>query len=186
MAKRCYVEEIRRGKSGMDLAFAARLKELRKSTVNPDTSKPYTQKELAAKIGVSTTSYNGYEHGVLPMLHNLLGLADVLQCSVDTLVGTVDVEEHAQEMSSLGDVARAFLGIAASGCINTATLNEGTIQITNDRLQTFLREYFEVYSNLQSTPSFKIEELFRNWVDQEFMKLDSMPIEADPLDTDTE
>lgn len=185
MAKRCYVEEIQSGKSGIDLAFAARLKELRKSTENPDTGKPYTQKELAAKIGVSTTSYNGYEHGVLPMLHNLLGLADVLRCSVDALVGTVDVEEHAQEMSSLGDVARAFLGIAASGCINTAALNEGIIQITNDQLRMFLSEYFEVCGSLQSIPSAKLEEFFRKWVDQEFMKLDSTPIETDSPNIDT-
>ncbi|MBR5471856.1 MAG: helix-turn-helix transcriptional regulator [Oscillibacter sp.] len=185
MAKGYTIEEIYRGKSGVDPAFAARLKELRKKTVNPDTGKPYTQRELAARIGVSTTSYNGYEHGVLPMLHNLKNLADVLQCSLDTLVGAVDVEGQPQ-MSSLGDVARAFLGIAASGCINTAALNEGTIRITNDQLRIFLSEYFEVYSSLQSVPSVKLEDFFRKWVAQEFIKLDSTPIETDSQNIDAE
>ena len=176
MAKDYTIEELYQGKSGIDLDFAARLKELRKKTVNPDTGKPYTQKELAAKIGVSTTSYNGYEHGVLPMLHNLRNLADVLRCSMDALVGAVDVDGQAQEISSLGDVARAFLGILASGCIDATALNEGTIRITNDQLRIFLSEYFEVYSSLQTAPSVKMEELFRKWIAQEFMKLDTTPI----------
>ena len=167
-----------------DPAFAARLKEYRKKTINPETGRGYTQREFAAKIGVSTTSYNGYEHGVVPNMRRLKKLADVLQCSTDVLLGIVDDGENVQKMSSLGDVARAFLVIAASGCVNMKNLNSGTVQITNEPLRDFLIRYYELYNRLKDDHVDVFDEAFKDWQDKVFKELDSTPIGTNPKNID--
>lgn len=169
-----------------DPAFAARLKEYRKKTINPDTGKGYTQRELAAKIGVSTTSYNGYEHGVVPSMRSLKKLADVLQCSTDILLGVADAVEDIQKMSTMGQVARAFLGIVAAGCIDTSSLGNGRVEINNYQLKDFLCGYYEFYYRLKREPSDMFKEMFKEWKDKEYKKLDSTPIKTDSQDADTE
>ena len=50
-----------------------------------------TQKEIAEKIGVSTSSYKHYENAEnLPSLLTLKALADVLDVSTDYLLGRLD------------------------------------------------------------------------------------------------
>jgi len=186
MEKEFYTAESHPHPKLQDFVFAERLKAIRKSTVNPDTGKPYTQKDLAAKIGISTTAYNGYEHGVMPTVQNLSKLAGVLRCSIDSLVGTVDAGGKVQEMYFLGDVARAFLSIVASDCIAPMNLMEGKFVVTNVRLWEFFRGYFELYNNQKYYPSDTFEALFRRWVGEELMKLDSTPIKTDSQDADTE
>lgn len=179
-----YSGERERARLLDDPAFAARLKEFRKKTINPETGKAYTQRELAAKIGVSTTSYNGYEHGVVPSMRNLKKLSDVLQCSTDVLLGVADIEEKVQKMSSLGNVARAFLGIVATGCIDTSSLNDGTVQITNDKFRDFLSKYYEFQNRLKGDHSAVFEKMFKEWQNEAFKELDSMPVGTDSQNID--
>lgn len=61
-------------------SFGARLKELRKE-------KGWTQKELAAKVGIRFSQLNKYEGGLhAPPLDKLLELAETLDTGVDYLL----------------------------------------------------------------------------------------------------
>ncbi|MBQ8615494.1 MAG: helix-turn-helix transcriptional regulator [Clostridia bacterium] len=58
-----------------------RLKEIR-------NIKGISQKELGDKLGVARNTISGYENGVAePNIENIIKLADILEVSVDTLLG---------------------------------------------------------------------------------------------------
>ena len=61
-----------------------RLKELR-------TEKRLTQNALAQKLNVTQQTYSDYETGKTnPNVETLIALADILECSIDYLVGRAD------------------------------------------------------------------------------------------------
>lgn len=63
------------------MGFSERLKELRKKT-------NFTQVEVAEKLGISQPAYASWERGVKkPTQENLVKIAQVLNVSVDYLVG---------------------------------------------------------------------------------------------------
>lgn len=63
------------------MIFSERLKTLRKE-------KKLTQKELAEQIGISQKSYSHWETGKNePSFENLINLADLLEVSLDCLLG---------------------------------------------------------------------------------------------------
>lgn len=61
--------------------LSERLKELRKE-------KGYTQKQISELIGISQTTYAGYETGEhMPSLEILIRIADIFKVSLDYLTG---------------------------------------------------------------------------------------------------
>lgn len=63
------------------MIFSDRLKTLRKE-------KKLTQKELAEQIGIKQNSYSDWENGKTePSFENLINLADLLEVSLDCLLG---------------------------------------------------------------------------------------------------
>ncbi|MBR5439768.1 MAG: helix-turn-helix transcriptional regulator [Clostridia bacterium] len=65
--------------------FQNRLKEERKSF-------NLTQREMANKLGITQPSYIRYENGTAePSLENLVKIADILNISVDYLLGRADI-----------------------------------------------------------------------------------------------
>ena len=71
------------------MAFAERLKELRKQA-------HLTQVELAKRLGIGQSSYADWERGKKkPTQENLVKIAQVLNVSIDYLVGNSD--EHLKE-----------------------------------------------------------------------------------------
>lgn len=71
----------------MAMAFAERLKELRKQA-------HLTQVELAKRLGIGQSSYADWERGKKnPTQENLVKLAQILNVSVDYLVGSTEDKE---------------------------------------------------------------------------------------------
>ena len=69
------------------MAFAGRLKELRKQA-------HLTQVELAKRLGIGQSSYADWERGKKnPTQENLVKLAQILNVSVDYLVGSTEDKE---------------------------------------------------------------------------------------------
>ncbi len=65
--------------------FQKKLKEERKSF-------NLTQREMANKLGITQPSYIRYENGTAePSLENLVKIADILNVSVDYLLGRADI-----------------------------------------------------------------------------------------------
>ena len=68
----------------MDTIFCEKLKELRKE-------KGLSQARLAAILGVSPTTYAGYEQGYRePPLSLIKAMSDFFECSIDYLTGRED------------------------------------------------------------------------------------------------
>lgn len=75
------------------MAFAVRLKELRKQA-------HLTQVELAKRLGIGQSSYADWERGKKkPTQENLVKIAQVLNVSVDYLVG--NSEEKSDELDNI-------------------------------------------------------------------------------------
>lgn len=63
------------------MEYSNKLKELR-------TANHYIQKEIAAKVGVATNTYQSWERGVTqPDILNLIKLSNIYNCSVDYIIG---------------------------------------------------------------------------------------------------
>ena len=75
------------------MKFSERLKELRKKA-------NFTQVEVAEKLGISQPAYASWERGVKkPTQENLIKIAQVLNVSVDYLIG--NSEEKSDELDSI-------------------------------------------------------------------------------------
>ena len=75
------------------MKFSERLKELRKKA-------NFTQVEVAEKLGISQPAYASWERGVKkPTQENLVKIAQVLNVSVDYLVG--NSEEKSDELNDI-------------------------------------------------------------------------------------
>ena len=75
------------------MEFSARLKELRKKA-------NVTQVEVAEKLGISQPAYASWERGIKkPTQENLVKIAQVLNASVDYLVG--NSEEKSDELDNI-------------------------------------------------------------------------------------
>lgn len=75
------------------MEFSERLKELRKKA-------NFTQVEVAEKLGISQPAYASWERGVKkPTQENLVKIAQVLNVSVDYLVG--NSEEKSDELDNI-------------------------------------------------------------------------------------
>lgn len=77
----------------MAMAFAERLKELRKQA-------HLTQVELAKRLGIGQSSYADWERGKKkPTQENLVKIAQILDVSIDYLVG--NSEEKSDELDNI-------------------------------------------------------------------------------------
>ena len=75
------------------MEFSERLKELRKKA-------NYTQVEVAEKLGISQPAYASWERGAKkPIQENLVKIAQVLNVSVDYLVG--NSEDKSDELDNI-------------------------------------------------------------------------------------
>ena len=75
------------------MKFSERLKELRKKA-------NFTQVEVAEKLGISQPAYASWERGVKkPTQENLIKIAQVLNVSVDYLIG--NSEEKSDELDNI-------------------------------------------------------------------------------------
>lgn len=74
------------------MEFSERLRELRKK-------ENFTQVEVAEKLGISQPAYASWERGVKkPTQGNLVKIAQVLNVSIDYLVGNSDEENTNKEL----------------------------------------------------------------------------------------
>ncbi|MBE7089477.1 MAG: helix-turn-helix transcriptional regulator [Clostridiales bacterium] len=63
------------------------LYELRTKQLNKD-GKPWTQRDVASKLGITYQSYQAYELGkAVPTIQNFLKIAEIYDVSLDYLVG---------------------------------------------------------------------------------------------------
>lgn len=77
------------------MEFSERLKELRKQA-------HLTQVELAKRLGIGQSSYADWERGKKnPTQENLIKLAQILNVSVDYLVGNSDEENANKELEDI-------------------------------------------------------------------------------------
>ncbi|WP_455161147.1 helix-turn-helix domain-containing protein [Streptococcus timonensis] len=77
------------------MEFSERLKELRKQA-------HLTQVELAKRLGIGQSSYADWERGKKnPTQENLIKLAQILNVSVDYLVGNSDEENTNKELEDI-------------------------------------------------------------------------------------
>ncbi|HEM4990216.1 TPA: helix-turn-helix transcriptional regulator [Streptococcus suis] len=77
------------------MEFSERLKDLRKQA-------GLTQVDVAGKLGISQQAYASWEHGAKkPTQENLVKIAQILNVSVDYLVGNSDVENTNKELEDI-------------------------------------------------------------------------------------
>ena len=104
------------------MAFAVRLKELRKQA-------HLTQVELAKRLGIGQSSYADWERGKKkPTQENLVKIAQVLNVSVDYLVG--NSEEKSDELDNIELLFRT----------NSEGLSEEEKEIFKKELIEFMEE----------------------------------------------
>lgn len=111
------------------MEFSERLKELRKQA-------HLTQVELASKLGIVQSSYADWERGKKkPTQDNLVKIAQVLNVSVDYLVG--NSEEKADELDNIELLFR----------MNSKGLTEEEKEIFKKELIEFMEERKKAFKN---------------------------------------
>lgn len=109
------------------MEFAERLKKLRKDT-------DLTQVDVASKLGISQQAYASWERGVKkPTQDNLVKIAQVLNVSVDYLVG--NSEEKLDELDNIELLFR----------MNSKGLTEEEKNIFRKELIEFMEERKKVF-----------------------------------------
>ena len=113
------------------MAFAGRLKELRKEA-------NLTQVELAKRLGIGQSSYADWERGKKkPTQENLVKIAQVLNVSIDYLVG--NSEEKSDELDNIELLFR----------MNSKGLTEEEKEIFKKELIVFMEERKKAFGNRQ-------------------------------------
>lgn len=111
------------------MKFSERLKELRKRA-------NFTQVEVAEKLGISQPAYASWERGVKkPTQENLVKIAQVLNVSVDYLVG--NSEEKSDELDNIELLFR----------MNSKGLTEEEKKIFKKELIEFMEERKKVFED---------------------------------------
>lgn len=111
------------------MEFSERLKELRKKA-------NFTQVEVAEKLGISQPAYASWERGVKkPTQENLVKIAQVLNVSVDYLVG--NSEEKSDELDNIELLFR----------MNSKGLTEEEKEIFKKELIEFMEERKKVFED---------------------------------------
>lgn len=107
---------------GLKMEFSERLKELRKQA-------QLTQVDVAEKLGISQPAYASWERGAKkPTQENLVKIAQVLNVSVDYLVG--NLEEKSDELDNIELLFR----------MNSKGLTEEEKEIFKKELIEFMEE----------------------------------------------
>jgi bacteriophage CI repressor helix-turn-helix domain len=113
------------------MVFAGRLKELRKEA-------NLTQVELAKRLGIGQSSYADWERGKKkPTQENLVKIAQVLNVSIDYLVG--NSEEKSDELDNIELLFR----------MNSRGLTEEEKEIFKKELIEFMEERKKAFGNIQ-------------------------------------
>ena len=111
------------------MEFSERLKDLRRQA-------GLTQVEVAEKLGISQPAYASWERGVKkPTQNNLLKIAQILNVSVDYLVG--NSEEKSDELDSIELLFR----------MNSKGLTEEEKGIFKKELIEFMNERKKLFEN---------------------------------------
>ena len=111
------------------MAFAVRLKELRKEA-------NLTQVELAKRLGIGQSSYADWERGKKkPTQENLVKIAQVLNVSIDYLVG--NSEEKSDELDNIELLFR----------MNSQGLSEEEKEIFKKELIEFMEERKKIFKD---------------------------------------
>lgn len=111
------------------MAFAERLKELRKQA-------HLTQVELAKRLGIGQSSYADWERGKKkPTQENLVKIAQILNVSVDYLVG--NSQETSDELDNIELLFR----------MNSKGLTEEEKRIFKKELIEFMEERKQLFEN---------------------------------------
>ena len=111
------------------MEFSERLKDLRKQA-------ELTQVDVAAKLGISQPAYASWERGVKkPTQENLVKIAQILNVSVDYLVG--NSEEKADELDNIELLFR----------MNSKGLTEEEKEIFKKELIEFMEERKKVFES---------------------------------------
>ena len=114
---------------GLKMEFSERLKELRKK-VN------FTQVEIAEKLGISQPAYASWERGVKkPTQENLVKIAQVLNVSVDYLVG--NSEDKSDELDNIELLFR----------MNSKGLSEEEKEVFKKELIEFMEERKKLFDD---------------------------------------
>ena len=111
------------------MEFSERLKELRKKA-------NVTQVEVAEKLGISQPAYASWERGIKkPTQENLVKIAQVLNASVDYLVG--NSEEKSDELDNIELLFR----------MNSKGLTDEEKRIFKKELIEFMKERKKAFRN---------------------------------------
>ncbi|MDG3132744.1 helix-turn-helix domain-containing protein [Streptococcus suis] len=106
------------------MEFSERLKDLRKQA-------GLTQVDVAGKLGISQQAYASWERGAKkPTQENLVKIAQILNVSVDYLVGNSDVENTNKELEDIELLFR----------MNSKGLNDEEKAIFKKELIEFMEE----------------------------------------------
>lgn len=130
------------------MAFAERLKELRKQA-------HLTQVELAKRLGIGQSSYADWERGKKkPTQENLVKIAQVLNVSIDYLVG--NSEEKSDELDNIELLFR----------MNSKGLTEEEKEIFRKELIEFMEERKKAFNKgyrwVIDITEFRIKRFFKN------------------------
>ena len=106
------------------MEFSERLKNLRKQA-------HLTQTEVAEKLGISQQAYASWERGIKkPTQDNLVKIAQILNVSIDYLIGTSDESVKADELDNVELIFR----------MNSKGLTDEEKEIFKKELNEFMEE----------------------------------------------
>ena len=121
----------------LKMEFSERLKNLRKKV-------GLTQVDVAGKLGISQQAYASWERGVKkPTQENLVKIAQILNVSVDYLVG--NSEEKADKLNNIEFLFR----------MNSKGLTKEEKEIFKKELIEFMEERKKIFNNSQNKASKK-------------------------------
>ena len=103
-----------------------------------------SQREMAKKVGVSVNTIQSYEKGYLPRGRNLLVVAEVLECSIDWLVG-LGINGQYQSTSVTDEPMGMYFGVGEFMRVERLKLHEDEVEVKDSLL--FRREWLEEVSS---------------------------------------
>lgn len=142
--------------------------------------RPLTQKALALRCGMSENTLSSYARGEkFPSLMNLVKMADVLQVSIDYLLGRAGYYKDGYEQMTLGKLARQIIVLVEVSRLRLETTAETSTLIckfplVNDFLIKY-QEYKKMLDDSNGNPA--IKDMFDSWKAMQLNSLDDELLE---------
>lgn len=136
--------------------------------------KGLTQKEIAAKTGLSVNTLTNYAKGEIPTLGNLIILADTLKVSIDYLLGR---SVSTPNEITLGTVVRHIVEHIPMKDAHLEVGEKVSIEIDNELLRSFFKQLDQMLQMRSISTDEVYKGIFNPWYRSQIDVLDQIPLE---------